>query len=125
MSRKKNKMLHSKRFMKIIAITIFIYFQLVMIELKKILVDEYCSVENINFLSAYMSKEIFYKQTNGLKCDIKNSNFSIDSERFELIKKQIEKYSRKNKKFKDVAFNWMPSNEKKLLSLTKHFNLSV
>ena len=111
-------MLNSKRCMKIILITIFIYFQLVKI---KMVVDEYCSVGKINYFWDYLGKEIFYKQLNGFKCDIKNSDFSIDSDRFKMIKKEIVKHSRQEK-YKHVEFNWV-SNEKKTSFTHKKFQL--
>lgn len=85
-----------------------------------------CGIKKVNFFKDIFGRDIFYEQKIGLKCDIKNSEFTFDTESYQAMKKQLKEY-KKNKSIKigNAEINW--PNEKKAAtsSLTKQFNISA
>ena len=85
--------------------------------------EKYRSIKKVNFLYDFLGKEIVYMQDIGLKCDIKNSNFTLDYESYNVIAKKIQEYqANKRIQLKYAEFNW-PVGKKETSSLTRNFNI--
>ena len=73
---------HKKMHLKIdfnILIFILIFSQIWINGLSKNQAKKYCTITKVNDLSAFHSKEIFYRKNIGLKCDIKHSEFTLNN----------------------------------------------
>lgn len=84
----------------------------------------YCAIKKINYVAYFLGKDIFYAQEVGLKGDIKNSDFTLDNESYEMIEKQVEEYQNKIAKLGKVELKWL-CDIKQSSSLTKQFNLTA
>lgn len=98
-----------------ILILIFVYSQIWMVISSKYQADKYCSISKVNHLIDYIGKEIIYEKTVGLKCKIKNSDFTLDINSYNSIKKDIKKHqtnkTNKNLGLMYVEFNWPIENK--------------
>lgn len=83
----------------------------------------YCAIKKVKALNIFEGKERFHKEIIGLKCDIKNSDFTFDLESYNSIENKIIEYQKKTK-FNYVEFIW-PSKIKESSRLTKQFNISA
>ena len=53
-----------------------------------------------------MAKKYFIKKEFSLKCEIKNSDFTLDIERNINLREKIKEYLKKNDALQYVEFNW-------------------
>ena len=80
-----------------ILFSFIIFSQIKMAELRKNRPVNYCAIDKVYRLHNFLGKEIFYEKTIGLKCDIKNSNFTLDHARSNSIEKKIKEYLKTTK----------------------------
>ena len=94
-----------------------------MLDLNKNQAEKYCRITKISYLYNFLGKEIFFRKSTGLKCDIQNSDFTLDNTSFYAIAKNIKEYET-TKRIKFFEFNWS-IDKKASSSLTQQFNLSA
>lgn len=116
--------MNQKKYLNILYL-IFVCLKFSMVELSESEAAKYCAIKKINYLNDFLGKEIFYKETIGLKCDIKNSDFTLDINSYNILANKIQEYRRKKrKKLWKVEFNWR-NDRKASNSLTNQFNISA
>lgn len=82
---------------------------------------KYCDFKQVNYLRDYYGKDILYGHKIGLKCRIKNSDFTLDTKSYEIIKKNIQEYQKRKGKLGVAEFHWTKTSS----SLTRQFNISA
>lgn len=101
----------------------FIFSQISTVDVNKNRADKYCAIKKVDYLWNFLGNDIFYKKDIGLRCVIKNSDFTLDIESFTKIKNNIKnEIDRKKKILGKVEFYW---SHKASSSLTKQFNISA
>ena len=73
----------------IFLLSILVCSQIWTVELTENKAKKYCSITKVNYLGEFSGKEIVYRKYMGLKCDIKNSDFTLDIESYYAIAKNI------------------------------------
>lgn len=82
---------------------------------------KYGSITKVNYLHDFLGKEIFYDKSPGLRCEIKNSDFTFDNEGFNMLGKKYQRILKNRQKCSLVKFNWLVKyNKKASASLTKN-----
>ena len=84
----------------------FVAFILTMNGLSKQKNVKYCSIDKIDYLKGYLGRDIFYRKRIGLKCDIKNSEFTLDTESYTTLEKKIKNYQKEKGNLIYAEFNW-------------------
>ena len=103
---------------------IFILSQIAMVELSanNYQAEKSCVIRKTNVLKSFLATDIFYKKSNAFKCEIKNSDFTLDVNSYIKIEKQIKEHQN-IENISSVVFKW--TLNKKESSLTKLFNISA
>lgn len=81
--------------------------------------EKSCAIKNIYVLNYYFGNEMMNSKKTGLKCDIKNSDFTLDVDSYNVIAKSIINYQKnKRKKLAIAELNW-PSYKNQASLLNK------
>lgn len=70
-----------------------------------------CAIKKSNYIKNFLAADVFYKLFNGLKCEIKNSDFTLDLYSYKKKLKNASKNIKKKQwKISKVLFNWALNN---------------